>query len=148
MAAMEIQMTADPVFTLSDAYDPALRDAIYDNFIAHAAANGLPSDFRLLAIRLEKDGVLLGGMMGRTGRGWLSVDLLALPISEHGAGIGTRLMAMAEREAARRGCHDALLYTAKFQAPGFYEKLGYQEFARLPHDNPELTRIWFHKRLP
>ena len=136
-----------PVFILSDTDDPALRDVIYDNFAAHSAAKGLPGDFRLLCIRMERDGVLLGGLMGRTGRGWLAIDLLALPMSEHGTGVGTRLMAMAEQEAIARGCRGAVLYTAQFQAPGFYEKLGYTEFGRLPHDEPALTRIWFRKTL-
>ncbi len=141
-------MAPDPLFTLSDGEEPSLRQAIYDNFHAHSAAKGLPSDFRLLNIRLERDGTLLGGLMGRTGRGWLSVDLLALPLGEHGMGLGRRLMAMAEEEAVRRGCRNAMLYTIQFQAPGFYEKLGYREFGRLPHDDPRLTRIWFRKELP
>ena len=142
-------MTEQPaVFTLGDGEDPALREAIHDNFAAHSLASGLPGDFRSLVIRVEQDGVLLGGLMGRTGRGWLSIDYLALPMAERGAGMGSRLMAMAEAEAVRRGCNGVLLYTVQFQAPGFYEKLGYREFGRLPHDNPRLTRIWFHKRLP
>lgn len=138
----------DLVFALADEDDPALREVIYDNFAAHSASKDLAADFRLLTIRLERDGVLLGGLMGRTGRGWLSVDLLALPLAEHGSGLGSRLLAMAEEEAVRRGCRNALLYTVQFQAPGFYQKLGYQEFGRLPHDDPRLTRIWFRKRLP
>ena len=142
-------MTAgEATLTLSDGEDPALGEVIHDNFVAHSAASGLPSDFRLLTIRLERDGVLLGGLMGRTGRGWLAIDYLALPMSEQGSGLGTRLLAMAEAEAVRRGCNGALLYTVQFQAPGFYEKLGYREFGRLPHENPRLTRIWFHKELP
>ena len=141
-------MAQDPLYTLSDGEDASLREVIHDNFHAHSAAKGLPSDFRLLTIRLERDGALLGGLMGRTGRGWLSVDLLALPLAEHGSGLGSRLMAMAEAEAVRRGCRNAMLYTVQFQAPGFYEKLGYKEFGRLPTDDPRLTRIWFRKQLP
>ncbi len=137
----------DPTLTVSEQDDAALRSVIHDNFAEHSAAKGLPGDFRPLAIRLERDGVLLGGLMGRTGRGWLSIDLLALPMAEHGGGLGRRLMAMAEAEALRRSCRNALLYTIQFQAPGFYEKLGYREFARLPHDDPSLTRIWFRKAL-
>ena len=137
----------EAVLSLSEHEDIPLRDVIHQNFDAHSVAKGLPSDFRPLVIRVERDGVLLGGLMGRTGRGLLSVDYLALPMAEQGSGLGSRLMAMAEAEAVRRGCHEALLYTVQFQAPGFYEKLGYTEFGRLPQDNPLLTRIWFRKRL-
>ena len=138
---------AEPTLTLADQDDPVLRDVIYANFAAHSTPLGLQGDFRLLTIRVEREGTLLGGLMGRTGRGWLSVDLLALPPGAQGDGLGGRLMAMAEREAMHRRCTNAVLYTMAFQAPGFYEKLGYHEFARLEHDDKRLDRIYLRKRL-
>ena len=131
---------------LSTQADPALIDAISANFVAHSASKGLASDFRSLNIRAERAGVLLGGLAGRTGRGWLYIEFLSLPMAEQGSGIGRRLVAAAEQEATRRGCVGAFLNTFAFQAPGFYRRLGYQEFARLAHDDPQQTRIWFQKR--
>ena len=136
----------DPVLTLTDTPDPTLDDCIRANFYADAAAKGVPSNFQPLAIQLERDGVLLGGMLGRTLRGWLYIEKLALPQAELGRGLGQRMMAMAEAEAARRGCVGAFLNTDEFMAPDFYRKLGYQEFGRLTHEDPRLTRIWFSKR--
>ena len=136
----------DPVLTLSDQPDPAVKDRCWDNFLADAAAKGVPSDFRALTIRFERDGVVLGGLVGRTLRDWLYIDNLALPQSELGQGFGRRMMAMAEGEAARRGCVGAFLNTDAFQAPDFYRRLGYAEFGRLTHDDPRMTRIWFSKR--
>ncbi|WP_158743234.1 GNAT family N-acetyltransferase [Acidisphaera sp. L21] len=137
----------EPDYTLSNQDDPALREVLQANFRAHAESKGLVPDFQPLVIRLKRDGVLLGGMIARTGRKWLFIDLLSLPMTEHGSGIGSRLMAMAEAEAIRRGCVGAFLNTINFQAPGFYQKLGYEEFGRLPHDDPRLDRIWFRKSL-
>ena len=136
-----------PTLQLSDQDDPALVASIVGNFGAHAAARGVPTDFRLLNIHLMRDGALLGGLIGRTGRGWLHVEYIALPMAEQGAGLGRQLMAMAEEEAVHRGCHSAYLNTIAFQAPGFYQKLGYREFARLDDEDPALARIWFRKRL-
>lgn len=45
-----------------------------------------------------------------------------------GQDVGTRMMAEAESEARRRRCRAIVLYTISFQAPGFYEKLGYRVF--------------------
>ncbi len=136
----------DPVLTLTDAPDPELKDRCRENFIADAAAKGVPNDYRPLAVHFERDGVLLGGLLGRTLRGWLYVENLALPQSELGRGYGTRLLAMAEEEAIRRGCIGVFLNTDVFMAPAFYERLGYKEFGRLPHDDDRLTRVWFSKR--
>lgn len=136
-----------PVLTLADRPDPALAEAIYANFREHAAASQVPSDIRPLTIRAERDGVLLGGLVGRTGRQWLFIDNVALPMREHGSGLGTQLVRLAEQEARARSCVGAFLQTLRFQAPGFYEKLGYTEFARLPHGADErLDRIWFSRR--
>ncbi len=137
----------EPTLELTDRPDPALRDVITANFRAHAASQGVASDFRDLAIELRRDGVLLGGLQGRTGRGWLNIEYLALPAAEQGAGLGRRLLAQAEAEAVRRGCHAAFLNTIAFQAPDFYAKLGYREFGRLVDPDPRLTRIWFTKAL-
>jgi GNAT superfamily N-acetyltransferase len=136
----------DPVFTLTDEPDPTLKDRCRENFLADAAAKGVPNDYRTLAIHFERDGVLLGGLLGRTLRGWLYVENLALPQSELGRGYGTRLLAMAEEEAVRRSCIGVFLNTDAFMAPAFYEGLGYTEFGRLEGEDPRFTRIWFSKR--
>ncbi len=42
-------------------------------------------------------------------------------------------MQAAEREAVRRGCHQIVLSTHSFQAPRFYEKLGFRRLAAIPN---------------
>ena len=43
-----------------------------------------------------------------------------------GEGLGARLMNQAEDQAKLRGCRGAQVDTVSFQAPGFYEKLGFR----------------------
>ncbi len=134
--------------TLTDAPDPALREAISAVFKADAEAKGILRDFRPLAIEVKRDGVMLGGLWGRTGRGWLHIELLAVPASVQSQGLGSRLLATAEAEAKARGCKGAFLNTIQYQAPDFYRRHGYVEFARLADEAPELDRIYFVKRFP
>jgi ribosomal protein S18 acetylase RimI-like enzyme len=75
------------------------------------------------------------------------VDLLVVPEEFRGQGLGTELLRKAEDIAKKRGCTGIWLHTATFQAPGFYEKLGFQAFGNVPDYPPGHTTIYYMKRL-
>ncbi len=104
---------------------------------------------RLLAVTLTApgSGEIVGGLWGWTSRGYLYVDLLFVPENLRGSSFGSALMRQAEQEAARRGCHSAWLSTYSFQAPGFYQKLGYRVFGELPDYPLGHSSIFLTKRL-
>ena len=102
--------------------------------------------WRPLAIFLREKGQIVAGLAGETYCGWLFVKYLWVSDGLCGRGVGRALMAQAETLAWKRGCHSAWLDTFSFQAPGFYEKLGYEEFARLDYP-PEHHRHFMRKRL-
>jgi GNAT superfamily N-acetyltransferase len=85
----------------------------------------------LVTVRDDR-GELAGGLLGATYLGWLQVHSVWLPDALRGRRYGTKLMAIAESEALRRGCERAFLETFNFQALPFYEKCGYSIFSRLP----------------
>jgi len=89
--------------------------------------------WRPFAIFLRDEGRIVAGLAGETYCGWLFVRYLWVSEGLRGRGVGRELMVQAEACARERGCHSAWLDTFGFQAPGFYEKLGYQEFARLDY---------------
>jgi GNAT superfamily N-acetyltransferase len=64
-----------------------------------------------------------------------------------GKDVGTRLMALAEDEARRRGATVMFLDTFSFQARPFYEKLGFRVFGTLKHGAPSIKRFWMAKAL-
>ncbi len=79
----------------------------------------------------DGEGQLLGGIVCDTFWGWLCIDLVWLDERARGRRYGSRMMAMAEVEARRRGCTRARVTTYSFQARGFYEKLGYRVVGQL-----------------
>ena len=86
------------------------------------------------------------GLIGHVYGGWLFINLLWVHADLRRGGIGGGLIAEAERRALAFGCHSAWLDTFSFQAPLFYTKLGYAEFARLDYP-PDHQRIFFRKAL-
>jgi len=139
----------DPVLTISDQPDPdaeAVIEAGLNGF--NDAAVGY-ADRRLLHViaRDPDTGKILGGILGRTSLGLWFVDLVFLPDTKRGSGLGTKILAEAEAEARRRGCRAGVLYTINFQAPGFYERNGWHRFGEIPCDPPGTSRIFMTKSL-
>ncbi len=140
----------EPDIVLTDApteADEAVIDGGLADFNAEQAGY---RDWRPLAV-LARDpvtGQTLGGILGRTTLGLLFVDLVYLPPALRGQDLGSRMLAMVEQEAARRGCRSAALVTITFQAPAFYERHGWHEFGRVPCDPPGTFRVFMSKTLP
>lgn len=92
-------------------------------------------------------GVVVAGLSGHTYGGALSIDWVWVRDDLRGQGHGSQLMAAAERQAQAWGLAQMHLDTFTFQAPGFYPKLGFEEFGRLDGFEGGHSRIYFRKRL-
>jgi predicted N-acetyltransferase YhbS len=56
-------------------------------------------------------------------------------------------MEKAEGEARARGASLVYLNTFSFQAPAFYERLGYEQFGELADTPKGAKRMWYVKKL-
>jgi GNAT superfamily N-acetyltransferase len=139
-----------PKITLTDAPTPEMRKAIVEPLVEFNHSRiGKPETYRPLAILLSppESDEIVGGLYGVTAFSYLHVDLLFVPESMRGTGIGRKLMMQAEAEAVRRGCHAVSLDTFSFQARGFYERLGYSVFGTLDDCPLGHRRFYLTKRL-
>ncbi len=131
----------------ADSPDEDLRRAIAAPLLRFNEDVAGASGYELLAFALTDDaGQTVGGLWGHTSYGWLYTQMLTVPEACHGQGWGRRLMAQAEDEARRRGCHHAWVDTI-FGARPFYEGLGYRVFGELPNFPTGFTRSFLMKDL-
>lgn len=79
----------------------------------------------------DVQGNVVGGIRSVVAMYWLRIEVLWVLESERRNGIGSRLLAEAERIALTLGAKNAALETFEWQAPAFYEKHGYREAARI-----------------
>ena len=139
-----------PTITLTDAPDDVSLRALTRQITRfNEVASRRPNDFVPLAVLLDDPdtGEPLGGLWGWTSFSFLHIDLLFIPESLRGAGLGRTLIQQAEEEALRRKCSGVWLDTFSFQARGFYERLGYSVFGTIEDYPPGQSRFFLKKRL-
>lgn len=139
-------MTSDSTFTVDLDASPEVVAALDEHLtVFNAEATGSAPAEPLCVAARDAEGELVGGLSGETRWGWLHVLIVWVGAAHRGRGVGAQLMARAEDEARRRGCHGVSLNTFTWQAPGFYERLGYREFGRL-EDYPEGVTLFFFRK--
>jgi ribosomal protein S18 acetylase RimI-like enzyme len=100
----------------------------------------------VLTVR-DASGGIQGGLILQSYWKESYVELLWLSGRARRAGLGRKLMAEAERRARRRGSVLLHLNTYSFQAPGFYEKLGFRRFGGMEGSPAGASRHFYAKRL-
>ncbi len=80
---------------------------------------------------------------------WNGMEINSLWVEEklRGQSFGRKLVETAEKEAKIRGCTIAYTNTFTWQAPGFYEKMGYKQFGKLENFPPGNKLTYFYKKL-
>ena len=102
----------------------------------------------LLVLSLtDANAQIIGGLVGESFWNAVHVELLWVAEQHRRRGYGRRLMEKAEGEARARGANLVYLNTFSFQAPAFYERLGYQQFGELADTPKGAKRMWYVKKL-
>ena len=102
---------------------------------------------RIVLTARGKTGRVVGGVILQSYWTETYVELLWLSERARRQGLGRELIQEAERRARRRGSRLIHLSTYSFQAPGFYEKLGFRRCGRISGSPKGATRYFYVKRL-
>lgn len=114
-------------YVIEDEPSPSDVRALEDGLYRYNVEQTGHGDGRWLAIFVrDAEGRIMAGLSGWTWAGWLKVANLWVRHDLRRKGHGRELLKAAETEAAARGCTRATLDTYSFQAPDFYQRLGYR----------------------
>lgn len=92
-------------------------------------------------------GAIIAGLNGSIKWNWMEVDILWVSEEYRGQGLGSKLLKHAEELALSKNCTLIKLHTFSFQAPLFYEKMGYRQFAFIPNAPIGYNQYYFVKEL-
>jgi len=132
----------------SDTAEPGVFQAMFDALDGASRAVIGPANPRLLVIPIrDAAGAVAGGLWSVSLFRWLHLEMLFVPQTMRGQGVGSTLIALAETEARHRGCLGIQVDTLSFQAVPFYEKMGFSRFGSLDDCPPGHQRLFLQKRL-
>jgi len=90
---------------------------------------------------------VVGGLIGKIFWNWMDAELVWVEKPFRGRGLGKDVLWKAEEIARNRRLTGICLWTASWQAPDFYRKLGFEQFAEFDNFPPGRKRIGFRKYL-
>lgn len=98
-------------------------------------------------IVIYDDEKIVGGIIARSLWGTLEIKRLAVHPGYRHKGIGSKLISAAETEAKRRKCNYLSLNTFSYQAPEFYEKLGFIKVGTEQDFPRGFSRYFYQKKI-
>jgi GNAT superfamily N-acetyltransferase len=130
--------------------DPSPRDlALLEESINefNYETTGYRDGRRLAAFVRNDRGEMEAGISGFTWGGYCKIEFLWVCAERRRTGVGKSLLAAAEHEARIRGCDVIILDTHDFQAPRFYERLGYEAVGRQDGCPRGSGQTWYRRDL-
>lgn len=90
---------------------------------------------------------LSAGLIGKVFFNWLDAELVWVEKAFRGSGIGRHVLQIAEQTGRNWSLTGIYLRTQSWQAPGFYRKLGFEQFAEFDNFPPGHKRLGCRKYL-
>ena len=100
-----------------------------------------------LAFLVRERDRIVAGICGNTWGGTCELRQFWVEESLRGRGLGTKLFQAVEQEARRRGCTQLVLMTFNFQAPSFYQRLGFEVLSTIEDHPRGHQNLLMRKRL-
>ena len=100
-----------------------------------------------VALALQDGSTIHGGLLGFVQWDWFHIETLGVAASLRGQGWGRKLIDAAEDIAREQDCQGMWLSTFTFQAPGFYDRLGFEKCGEITDHPVGQSRLFYMRRL-
>jgi ribosomal protein S18 acetylase RimI-like enzyme len=108
---------------------------------------GSDDGWRLGFVALDPHGVQVGAVAGYSWARMAEIKQLFVAETHRGEGLGRALLEAAVAEARARDCLVVWVMSHEFQAPGLYERCGFERAAELADWPPGHAHIILRRRL-
>lgn len=135
--------------TVTNIVDQKSYDEVFDMLIEYnrnktsELKNEINKPIEIIA--RNENNEIIGGIYGRSIWGTLEIKTLVVKTEYRKEGLGSKLMNEAEIEAKKRNCRFISLDTFSFQAPVFYEKLGFEKIGT-ETDHPKGFEKYYYRK--
>lgn len=137
-----------PKYQVSVGWNNEESTYVREKLIAFNSKRVTDDDYERISIILkDEDFRIVGGLLGWIEWGCLQIEIVWVDEALRGEGLGRELMQTAEEVAGKKGCHLIKLDTFSFQAPIFYQKLGYEISGKLEDFPKGYTQYYLCKRI-
>jgi GNAT superfamily N-acetyltransferase len=125
-----------------------IRDRLREYNIQHLLENDVQFVGEDFCFKVkDSDGNIFGGITGITKMQSLIIQFLWVDESVRGMGVGRKLIKMAEKFAMEKNCRIIKVDTFSFQAPDFYQKMGYQVYGVIENFPEGYNHYFLYKKL-
>lgn len=129
---------------ITEKYYDIISESLYQHNLKNTKA--INSINKPLELIIQDNGTIAGGLYGRSIWGTLEIQKLAVSEEYKNKGLGKQLVLAAIEEAKARNCDYVSLNTFNFQAPEFYEKLGFEKIGT-EHDFPKGFEKYYYRKM-
>ncbi|MBP2619616.1 GNAT family N-acetyltransferase [Chryseobacterium jejuense] len=128
---------------ITEEYYDTISELLYQHNLKNTKE--IDSINKPLEIIIHDQGKVVGGLYGRSIWGTLEIQKLAIAEDYKNNGLGKQLVHAAIEEARVRKCSYIALNTFSFQAPEFYEKVGFEKIGT-EHDFPKGFEKYYYRK--
>lgn len=132
--------------TISGEPNPQDKQLMSEGMLKHHASQGHPRKTNTFSILLkDSNGILKGVVVASILWNGMHIDTLWVDVTIRNQKWGSKLMKLVEKEGRSRGATVAYTDTFTWQAPGFYEKMGYSLYGKIDNFPPGNSLSYFSK---